>query len=311
VEEIIRSRNKVGKNFKSIFDFCLKVDTRIVNKRSLEGLVTAGAFDSVHKNRASLFESVEAALEHSHKVQNSKLASGDSLFGGTVDNIIPEPSLKKAEPWSEKEMLAKEREVVGFYVTGHPLHKYEVEYKSFANFHIGEAEENEEIENVRACGIITDVRTKIDKSNKQMAFFTIDDFTGSCECLMFSKVYAEYGKYVQKEEPVFVIGNLESSGDAVKMHVNKLLPIDAARHELTGSIKININKDKTPPKKLRELQTVMEKHPGKIPVFIQLVSNGSRKSAYALKNHRVELTNELFQELNDLFGEDSFILNTK
>ena len=76
-------------------------------------------------------------------------------------------------------------------------------------------------------------------------------------------------------------------------------------------LKININKDKTPPERLRELQTVMEKHPGKIPVFIQLVSNGSRKSAYALKNHRVELTNELFQELNELFGEDSFLLNTK
>ena len=311
VEEIIKSRKKIGRNFASLFDFCLNVDTRIVNKRSLEGLITAGAFDSVHKNRSSLFESVETALEHSHKVQNSKLASDDSLFGGTDDIIIPEPSLKKAEPWSEKEMLAKEREVVGFYVTGHPLRKYEIEYKSFANFHIGEVEENEEIENVRACGIITDVRTKIDKSNKQMAFFTIDDFTGSCECLMFSKVYAEYGKYVQKEEAVFVVGNLESSGDTVKMHINKLLPIDVARNELAGSIRININKDKTPPESLPELRRIMEKYPGKIPVYLQLFSNGSKSSAYGLKNHRVELSNEFFGELNKLFGEDSIFLNTK
>jgi DNA polymerase III subunit alpha len=311
VEEIIKSRNKIGRNFTSIFDFCRNVDTRTVNKRALEGLVIAGALDSANNNRASLFNSVELALDHAHKIQNSKLTSGDSLFGGSSEITVPEPTLIPAEPWIEKERLAKEREVVGFYVTGHPLRKYEVEYKSFANFHIGEVEENKEIENVRACGVITDVRTKIDKSNKQMAFFTIDDFTGSCECLMFSKVYAEYGKYVQKEEPVFVIGNLESSGDAVKMHVNKLLPIDVARNELSGSIRINIVKEKVPPEKLLELQSILEKYSGKTPVFIQLFSNGSRSSVYALKNHRVDLSTELFIKLTELFGEDSFLLNPK
>ena len=311
VEEIIKSRNKIGRNFTSIFDFCLSVDTRIVNKRALEGLVTAGAFDSANNNRASLFNSVELALDHAHKIQNSKLTSGDSLFGGTAEITVPEPALILAEAWIEKERLAKEREVVGFYVTGHPLRKYEVEYRSFANFHIGDAEETDEIENVRACGVITDVRTKIDKSGKQMAFFTIDDFSGSCECLMFSKVYADYGKYVQKEEAVFVIGNLESSGDAVKMHVNKLLPIDVARNELSGSIRINIVKEKVPPEKLLELQPLLEKYSGKTPVFIQLFSNGSRSSVYALKNQRVDLSTELFNKLTELFGEDSFLLNLK
>ena len=311
VEEIIRSRNKIGRNFSSIFDFCLNVDTRTVNKRALEGLVIAGAFDSANNNRASLFNSVELALDHAHKIQNSKLTSGDSLFGGTSEITVPDPSLIPADPWIEKERLAKEREVVGFYVTGHPLRKYEVEYKSFANFHIGEVEENEEIENVRACGVITDVRKKIDKAGKEMAFFNIDDFTGSCECLMFSKVYAEYGKYVQKEEPVFVIGNLESSGDAVKMHVNKLLPIDVARNELAGGIRINIVKEKVPSETLHELQSILENNSGKIPVFIQLFSNGSRSSVYALKNHRVDLSTELFNKLNELFGEDSFQLIPK
>lgn len=311
VEEIIKSKNKIGRNFTSIFDFCRSVDTRIVNKRALEGLVIAGAFDSINKNRASLFNSVELALDHAHKIQNSKLASGNSLFGETLEINVPEPSLLPAEAWTEKERLAKEREVVGFYVTGHPLTKYEVEYKSFANFHIGEAEENEELENVRACGVITDIRTKIDKAGKQMAFFKIDDFTGSCECLMFSKVYADYGKYVQKEEPVFVIGNLESSGDTVKMHVNKLLPIEIARNELLGSIRINIFRDKTQPEKLIELQSLLEMFPGKIPVFIQLFNNGNRSSVYALKNHRIDLKPELFSKLSELFGEDSFLLSPK
>jgi len=311
VEEIIKSRDKIGRDFTSIFDFCLNVDTRIVNKRALEGLVTAGAFDCIDTNRASLFKSAELALDHAHKVQNSKLSSGNSLFGATEEIAITEPELIYDEPWGEKDRLAKEREVVGFYVTGHPLRKYEIEYKSFSNFHIGETEQTEEIENVRACGVITDIKTKIDRAGNKMAFFTIDDFSGSCECLMFSKVFAEYGKYVQKEEPVFVVGNLESSGDTVKMHVNKLIPIDTARNELSRSIRINIVKEKVPSEKLLELQSVLETYPGKIPVFIQLFSNGNNSSLYALKNHRVELSNELLNKLIEMFGEDSFLLITK
>jgi DNA polymerase-3 subunit alpha len=311
VEEIIRSRNNNERDFTSIYDFCLNVDNRIVNKRALEGLVIAGAFDSTNKNRASLFNSVELALDHAHKVQNSKLASGDSLFSETSEIIVPDPELIEADDWNEKERLAKEREVVGFYITGHPLTKFEVEYKSFANFHIGEVEENEEIENVRACGVITSVRKKIDRAGNEMAFFNIDDFTGSCECLMFSKVFADYGKYVQKEEPVFVVGNLESSGDTVKMHVSKLLPIDVARNELSGSIRINVIKEKVPPEKLHELQSILKNNSGKIPVFIQLFSNGNRSSVYALKNSRVDLSIELFSKLTELFGEDSFQLIPK
>jgi len=129
--------------------------------------------------------------------------------------------------------------------------------------------------------------------------------------LMFSKVFSEYGKYVQKEEPVFVVGNLESSGDTVKMHVNKLIPIDTARSELSRSIRINIVKEKVPPEKLLDLKSVLETHSGKIPVFIQLFSNGNSSSLYALKNHRVELSNELLKKLIEMFGEDPFLLITK
>jgi len=311
VEEIIKTRKKIERDYTSIFDLCLNVDTRIVSKRALEGLVIAGAFDSTGAYRASLFSTVELALEHAHKVQNSKLASGDSLFGESSEIVVPDPELIPANEWSEKERLAKEREVVGFYITGHPLRKYEVEYKSFANFHIGELEENEEIENVRACGVITDVRKKIDRAGNQMAFFRIDDFTGSCECLMFSKVFAEFGQYVEKEEPVFVVGNLESSGDTVKMHINKLLPIELARKELSGSIRINILMDKIPAERLLDLQSVLNNNSGKTPVFIQLFSNGSKCSVYALKENRVELSTQLFSDLKELFGEDSFQLIPK
>jgi DNA polymerase III subunit alpha len=311
VEEIIRKKKNLDRDFTSIFDFCMNVDTRVVNKRALEGLVLAGAFDSVHKNRSSLFESVELALDFGHKIQNSKLSSGDSLFGGSEEILITEPKLNEQKPWSEKERLTREREVIGFYVTGHPLRKYEIEYKSFAGFHIGETEDLQDMENVKACGVITDLRTKIDRAGKTMAFFTIDDFSGACECLMFSKIYDDYGKYLREEEPVFILGNLESSGDAVKIHVNKVVPMEKAKDELAQSVKIIIDKEKNSIEKLAELKVVLKKYNGKLPVFIHLSNNGSRGKLFSIEHHRISLTEDFITEIKNLLGKEAIILNSK
>ncbi|MCH7723163.1 MAG: DNA polymerase III subunit alpha [Bacteroidetes bacterium] len=309
--EIIKARNKLDRNFSSIIDFCMHVDTKIVNKRAMEGLVLAGAFDSIEKNRSTLFESVGLALDFGHKTQNSKLVLSDSLFGGSEEILITEPQLKKQEPWSEKELLKREREVIGFYVSGHPLQKYETEYNSFADFHIGETEDLKDMENVKACGVITDIRTKIDRAEKMMAFFTIDDFSGSCECLMFSKIYSEYGQFLREEEPVFILGNLESSGDTVKIHVNKLIPMEIAREELAQSIKIVIDKRKNNIEQLFDLKRILENHKGKLPVFVHLNNNGSKGKLFSLNQHQVSLKEDLILKIKKLLGEESIILNSK
>jgi DNA polymerase III subunit alpha len=311
VEEMIRSKEKIGRNFTSIFDFCLNVDTRIINKRGLEGLVLAGAFDSIEKNRASLFMAVEAALEFGHKAQNSKLMAENSLFGGMNEIKISEPSLPYVEPWSAKEQLAKEREVIGFYISEHPLRKYEVEYKSFATIHFGETEKLENMDVVRGCGVITELKTKIDKSGRTMAFFTIDDFSGSCETLMFSKVYEEFGRYVKEEECVFIVGRPESSGDAIKIHIEKVIPLEEAREKFTESININIDKKKNKPEKIAELKPVLEKHKGSIPLYFHLYNNGSKPKKFLAKEFRIKLSEDFIHSVTDILGEDSVLLHSR
>jgi DNA polymerase-3 subunit alpha len=309
VEEIIKVRNKLERNFTSIFDFCINVDTRLVNKRTLEGLVTAGSFDSMDSNRASLYNAVEKALEFGGKMQHSVFSNENSLFGGIEDLEITEPVLQDINPWSGKERLGKEREAVGFYISGHPLHKYDVEYNSFTNFHIGKDKNINEEEVVKVCGVITGVRKKIDKSGKNMAFFTIDDFSGSCECIMFSKIFANDGEYVEEEESVLVVGRLESSGDAVKIHVNRLLPLDKAREELSKSINININKDTVSADKISLLKPILENNKGNTPVFLSLGTNGVRGSLYSLKEYRVKVSEDLIKEVTTLLGAGSLRLN--
>jgi len=312
VKEIINARNNLGRNFKSIFDFCTNTDNRIVSKRALEGLVLAGAFYSMNKNRAQLFEVVENALDYAHKIQNSKMLSSDSLFGEAEDVQLKEPELPNVKPWTEKEFLAEERKVIGFYLTDHPLRRYELEYKSFSTIHLGETEDLIEKSDVRVCGVVTELKTKFDKAGRTMAFFKLDDLTGSCECLMFSKSYDEYGKFVGDEEAIFAIGNLESSGDAVKMQVNKVIPMRKIANELTESLKIQICKEKISSEKLIELKNILTNHEGSIPVFINLSENGSDKGKlFSLQEIRVKITTELLKPLTELLGEDSVILKSK
>jgi DNA polymerase-3 subunit alpha len=311
VEEIILATKKLGRNFTSIYDFCMNVDTRIVNKRALEGLVLAGAFDTVDKRRSSLFSSIEDALSFGSKVQNSKLATGDSLFGEMEKIEITEPAMREIEDWSEKERLTREREVTGFYITGHPLHRFEIEYNSFTGFHIGETENTKDMQSVKACGVVTGLRKKIDRSGNDMAFFRIDDFSGSCECLMFSKVYKEYGQYLLEEEPLFIFGNLESSGDTVKIHVNKVLPIENAREEMAQSVKILINQDKNNIEQLNSLRTILKVHEGKLPVYLHLDNNGTRGKLFLLEQFRISLSEQFINEVRILLGGDSIIINSK
>jgi DNA polymerase-3 subunit alpha len=311
VEEIIRVKEKLGRNFTSIFDFCANVDTRIVNKRALESLVLAGAFDSINKHRSRLLMAVEQALEFGSKVQNSKLSSENSLFGGMEEVKISEPPLPNIQPWLPKERLAREREVTGFYITGHPLSKYEVDYKSFATIHLGETEQLEEMEVVKACGVITSLKTKIDKQGRTMAFITLDDFSGSCEALMFSAAYEKYGKYLREEECVFIVGRPESSGDAIKIHIEKVIPPDEAREVFTESVKIYIDRERHTLEKISEVKTVLEKHKGKIPVFVDLLNNGTKARRFSLREYRVNASNEFVSSVTKILGDDSMIFYGK
>ena len=142
---------------------------------SLEGLVLSGAFDSCGTNRATLFDSIETALEWGHKVRNSRLSNSDSLFGGVEDEVkISEPVLPELKPWSAEYRLAKEREVLGFYVTGHPLTKFEFDYRTFASIHLGETEELEDNNDVvKACGVSNSSKDKDRQSRQDDGFFYI------------------------------------------------------------------------------------------------------------------------------------------
>lgn len=304
VEEIKKAHDELGRNFKSIYDFCSHVDTRVVNKRTLEGLVLAGAFDSVKGTRSQNFEAIPEAIDFGNKVQSSKEKLTNSLFGDDVaSNEINEPDLPNIKPWDTKDKLAKEREVLGFYLTDHPLRKFQAEYNSFATVHLGEEETYNFKEPVRAVGVVTDFRTKIDKKGNKMAFFTIDDFSGSCECLMFSKAYSKCEDLIIPESTILVQGMLESSGDAIKLHVDIAYDLKNVKQILTKSIGLILDAAIHDEKTIDEIKKILDKYPGKISVLIGLIDEG-RIRQFLIQN-KVTLNDELIEELAKLLGDDS------
>ena len=313
VEEMIKSRNALGRDFTGIFDFCANVDSHIVNKRSLEGLVLSGAFDSCGVNRATLFDSIETVLEWGHKIRNSRLSTTDSLFGGAENEMkISEPVLPDVKPWSAEYRLAKEREVLGFYVTGHPLSKYEFDYRNFASIHLGETEALEDYNDVvKACGVVTALKTKIDKAGRTMAFFTLDDFSGSCEALMFSKVYEKCGRYLEEEKCIFIIGKTESSGDAIKLHIDDVFPLEEARGRFLQSVNVIFNRTNNDAGKILFLKKIFGKSKGAVPIFLHLGANGSKARRFFLKDYRIKVTNEFISGVTQLLGEDALVMNKK
>ena len=161
LKKLQKKHEEIGRDFSSIYDLCSNIDTRVVNKRVLEGLVLAGSFDKLKGNRAQNFDAIENALSFGNKVQSSQSSDMDSLFGENDDAMkIEEPELPEIEAWSTRERLAKERIVLGFYLSDHPLRKFSTDYYSFSTVHLGEPETFAGSESVRAVGVITEVRTK-------------------------------------------------------------------------------------------------------------------------------------------------------
>ena len=309
IEEIKKVNKELNRPFKSIYDFCSNVDTRLVNKRALEGLVLAGAFDTLTGYRSQNFACVEDALQFGGKVQNSGKQQTESLFDDSDETLeIHEPDLPDINAWEPKTKLAEERKVLGFYLSDHPLRKYENEYRSFADVHLGEQETFALKEKVKACGVITEVRTKIDRSGRQMAFFKLDDFSGSCECIMFSKVYAGCIDLIVEESTVLIKGTVESSGDSIKIHAEEAYPLEDVKQKLTKQVAFILDTDIHDEKIVEELRKIFDEHNGSMPTYIRIKENGNIRNFYL--DYKVELTEEFLDKVNELIGLENVIYIT-
>jgi DNA polymerase-3 subunit alpha len=305
VEQIVRAREEHG-SFSDIFDFCAKVDLRSVNKKTIECLIQAGAFDSLHNNRAQVFEAVERAIAYGQHVQEQLLRGQNSLFDLGGAKVQVKPMLPQVQPWNETEVLSREKAVLGFYVSGHPLSKYSDEIEAFSTVRLGQVEEFQNGATVRVCGIVTSVKKKIDKRGNLMAFVTIEDFTGKAECIVFSDPFQRYGKFLTDDAMVMVIGKGETNGEALKIIVNEVVPMEDVRARFTKSILLSLNLDRVDERAVVELRQLMERYRGNCQCYIRVSGGGlPDKSVYWSRNYTVDPSPQLITAMRQLFGASS------
>ncbi|HEX9828834.1 MAG TPA: DNA polymerase III subunit alpha, partial [Bacteroidota bacterium] len=302
VEQVVISRTQKGR-FADIFDFCARVDLRLVNKKTIEGLIQAGAFDSLHGNRAQLFSIVENAIKYGQGAQEQLQRGQNSLFEAGGSKIQVKPMLPQVAPWGEPEILSREKAVLGFYVSGHPLIKYADEIEAFATVKLGKVEEFQNNTPVKVCGIVTSVKKKVDKRGNLMAFISIEDFTGKAECIVFSDAFQKYGKLLEPDSMVMVTGKGESSGDALKILVNEVIPMDSLREKLTKSIVLYLNLDQVTEQTVVQMRELMERYRGKVSCYFSVTGGGLEKnSIYFTRKYTVEPSAQFIASMKQLLG---------
>ncbi|MBM4168218.1 MAG: DNA polymerase III subunit alpha [Ignavibacteria bacterium] len=302
VEQIVQAREAKGR-FKDIFDFAARVDLRSVNKKTMESLIQSGAFDSLHSNRAQLYESVEKAIAYGQTHQEAQGMGQSSLFDSPTARILPRVSLPGVPTWTEAEKLSREKTVLGFYVSGHPLLKFEAELEGFATATFGSCEGIKPNSIVRLGGVITAVKKKIDKRGNMMAFVTLEDFTGKGECIVFSDPFQKYGEYLRPEAMIFVVGKADISGESLKILVNEVIPIEQVRDRLTKRINLRLDLDRVDEQTIVELRQILERHRGSCACYFT-VAGGSyaKNSLYLTRRFVVAPTQEFMDSVTKLLG---------
>ncbi|MEK6570462.1 MAG: DNA polymerase III subunit alpha, partial [Bacteroidota bacterium] len=303
VESIVAERLKRGQ-YENMFDFCRRVDLRIVNRKTIESLIQAGAFDTLNRNRAQLFDGLEKALNYAQNYQAHAIRGQSSLFDFTAQKLSPmTPSLPEVQEWPEPEKLDREKAMLGFYVSGHPLLKFEEEVNVFSTAKFGQPEAIKPGSVVRTCGIVTNVKKKIDKKGNMMAFVTMEDFTGRGECIVFSEPYRQYERYLHQDSMIMVMGKGEAGGTSLRILVQEVYPMEKVREKFTKNIVVSFRIADVEENTILELRKLMEKHRGNCSCYFSVL--GAEKAGamlFSAKKFVVEPSEEFMSELQRLLG---------
>jgi len=246
IEAIVEERRKAGV-FKSLFDFCERTPPGTVNKATIEALVCCGAFDSVHgiDERASMVASIDSAVSAGQSLAKDRAAGQTALFGGGDDDApafeAPEPTLNRAAPWTESEMLLKEKEVLGFYVSSHPLDQWKERIANFGTINTQTIKERRQEQAGVLGALVKSVRIVNTRKGDRMAIVTVEDDLGVLDAVLFPRTYAECGEFLTNDSVVFLLGTIDFSRGDPQLIVEKIVPIEQATEKLAKNLEIVID----------------------------------------------------------------------
>jgi DNA polymerase-3 subunit alpha len=240
VEAIVAARNEGGR-FKSIFDFCERVNLSAINRRVVESLVKAGAMDSLGGNRAQLTDAIDRAMESGLRSLRDREMGQAGLFGFAEDHKDHEYPLANLPQWTAQQMLEGEKEMLGIYVSGHPLDRFSDKICELATHTTDKLEQVQKAQLISMCGLLTSIQRKTTKENKHWAAMKFDDGRGTVDAMVFSTRYEEMLPYLKEDGAVLLKATVMREEDAPpKLNVQDITPLDDARVDLPTLISIRV-----------------------------------------------------------------------
>ncbi len=315
IEAIAESRGRVP--FRNLFDFCERVDLRRVNRKVIEALVKAGAFDFEKRPRRQLFETIDQALERGSTAQRDRAVGQKSLFGD--DPAAPGAQLSAAmrneyvpcEEWSEKERLSYEKEAIGFYVSGHPLHQYEKELRRYARPAASVQRARRE-ERATVAGIVAALRERPTKTGKRMAWITLEDLSGSVDVVCFpgrngKAGYEGWEPLLKSDEPILIRGTVQMTTrdeeqPTAEIIAEEVLSLREVRDKRVRRLELRVPVESITEERLRLLAELAKSNAGSTPLVLSILIPGEAEATIGSIQHRVGVSDDLLAAMDRLFG---------
>ena len=299
-----------SKPFESLFDFCERVDLRTVNKRVIESLVKAGAFDSIETDRSLLYANIDRAMDWGQRKQREREIGQGGLFGMITVVGNRNNGLDPADPWPEGLKLKHEKETLGFYITGHPLRKYTNEVKTYGNATTGVLSEKPSGFDVSIGGLVSAIRLMRTKKGDAMCVILLEDWEGIVEVLVFPEIYSKVQRLLEVDAPVFVRGKLDNDESSSKILATDLLPMERVKEVLSRIVTIRIDASIAPPDLAERLQPIIDEKRGSAEVIFELKFPG-RFTALVRPNPYVKISpdREFVESVERICGRNTVQLS--
>jgi DNA polymerase-3 subunit alpha len=317
VEAIVEKRKADGP-YTSIFDLAKRVDLRAANKKAFENLALAGGFDSLgDHHRAQFFHAgpdgisfLEKAIRFGARHQESENSSQVSLFGGSSEVQIEEPQIPPCDGWGTMETLKREKEVVGIYISGHPLDDFKTEIKAFCNADIAAFQQLESVLNreLSVAGVITDVQHRVSKNGKGWAVFTLEDYSDSFEFRIFGEEYLKFRHFLTINAflylKVFIregwVNRETGKKGEPRLQFNQCMLLQDVMEAFARKLTIQLDIEQLHEKRIQQLKDTLKAFRGKHPLnFIVYEMQDAIKVNLTSRKQKVHISAELLHELRD------------
>jgi DNA polymerase-3 subunit alpha len=306
IDAMVAERERAGP-FRSIFDIARRVGHDAINRRVLESLVAAGALDALHPSRGRLFAVVPGALEAGARFQRDQAMGQTLLFGAGGEGDDDDADPPDVPEWDRNTRLRREKEVLGFYLTEHPLDAYRDEISAVASGDTDRLKTFPNGSDVGLLGVVTAVNRRIDKKGRPFGFAQVEDYAGVVECVFFSDVFEKAKGFLEPDRVVLVRGRLDRrdpQGEP-KIVASEAFDFEASRGELAHTLYVRVPLSGLEEGRLAAIGGILERYPGRGDVVICLETQSGRRVRMKSGRYRVGVHPDLLTELRAELGEES------